>query len=169
MPRPAARYNGRRPIHARAAGIGARRRPDVSQPLLADRKVITLALARTLAAAAEAEIGRRGWAMYVAITDDGGTPILVQNVNHAQSASYDISVRKARAAAGFRRPTKVWEERVKSGAINVLSLPGIVASEGGVPLVVGGQVIGAIGVSGGTGAEDGVAAQAAVAALAGLV
>ena len=124
------------------------------------KKTITLALAKRLMAAAEREIGARGWAMYVAISDDSGTPVLVAAVNGAQLASYDISVSKARAAVHFRRPTKVWEERVRGGAPNVMSLRGVVASEGGVPLVVDGQVIGAVGVSGGTGAEDGVVAQA---------
>lgn len=124
------------------------------------RKTITLALAKRLMATAEREIGARGWAMYVAVSDDGGTPVLVASVNGAQLGSYEISVRKARAAVHFRRPTRVWEERVRGGAPNVMSLPGVVASEGGMPLVVDGQVIGAVGVSGGTGAEDGVIAQA---------
>lgn len=138
----------------------------MAQDWLIDRKTLTLALAKALMTAAEREIARHGWSMYVTIADDGGMPVLVARVNHAQLASYDISVRKARAAVHFRRPTKVWEERVKSGAVNVMSLPGVVASEGGVPLVVGDQIVGAVGVSGGTGAEDGVVAQAVVAALA---
>lgn len=129
------------------------------------KKTITLALARRLMAIAEQEIGTRGWSMYVAISDDSGTPILVASVNGAQLASYEISVSKARAAVHFRRPTKVWEERVRGGAPNVMSLRGVVASEGGVPLIVDGQVIGAVGVSGGTGAEDGVVAQAVIDAL----
>ncbi|MEO8481041.1 MAG: heme-binding protein [Acidobacteriota bacterium] len=124
------------------------------------KKTITLDLAKRLMATAEREIGVRGWAMYVAISDDGGTPVLVASVNNAQLASYEIAVRKARAAVHFRRPTKVWEERVRGGAPNVMSLPGVVASEGGVPLLVDGQVIGAVGISGGTGAEDGIVAQA---------
>jgi glc operon protein GlcG len=141
----------------------------VSEPLLAEKKIITLALAKRLMAVAEGVIAERGWAMYVAFTDDGGTPLLVESVNRAQPASYDIAVRKAQAAARFRRPTKVWDERVKAGAINVMSLPGVVASEGGLPLVVAGGVVGAVGVSGGTGVEDGVVAQAVAAALAELV
>lgn len=141
----------------------------MTERLLGDKKTMTLALARALADAAEREIARHGWSMFVTIADDSGTPVLVQSVNHAQLASYEISVAKARAAVHFRRPTKVWDERVRSGAVNVLSLPGVVASEGGVPFVIGGQVVGGIGVSGGTGAEDGVVAQAAVQAFGGLV
>ncbi len=129
------------------------------------KKTITLALAKRLMATAEQEIGTRGWSMYVAISDDSGTPVLVASVNGAQLASYEISVSKARAAVHFRRPTKVWEERVRGGAPNVMSLRGVVASEGGVPLVVDGQLIGAVGVSGGTGAEDGVVAHAVIDAL----
>ena len=134
----------------------------MTEPWFGEKKTITLALAKRLMATAERQIMERGWAMYVAISDDGGTPILIEGVNRAQLASYEISVRKARAAAHFRRPTKVWEERVRGGFPNVMSLPGVVASEGGMPLVVEGQVIGAVGVSGGTGAEDGVIAQAVV-------
>jgi uncharacterized protein GlcG (DUF336 family) len=128
----------------------------VREKLLDSKPVMTLALARQLLSAAEDEIHTRGFAMYVAIIDDGGAPLVIERVNGAQTASFDISVRKARAAAGFRRPTKVWEERVKGGAPNVMTLPGIIASEGGVPLAIGGVVIGAVGVSGGTGVEDGI-------------
>jgi uncharacterized protein GlcG (DUF336 family) len=134
--------------------------------LIDHKPVVTLALAQKLAAAAERAIAERAWKMYVAVGDDSGTPVLVVRVNDAQPASYEIAVLKAQCAARFRRPTKVWEERVKSGAANVMSLPGIVASEGGVPLVVGGALIGAVGVSGGTGAEDGVIGAAVLAELA---
>lgn len=133
---------------------------------LGQKAVITLALAKQVVEAAEREIVSRGWAMYVACVDDSGTPLVVLRINDAQPASYDISVAKAQSAARFRRATKVWEERVKSGAPNVMTLPGVIASEGGVPFVVDGKVIGAIGVSGGTGAEDGVIAAVATAALA---
>jgi uncharacterized protein GlcG (DUF336 family) len=137
----------------------------MSHPLLADKSVITLALAKQLLAAAEAAIVDRGWGMYVAFVDDSGTPILVAGINNAQPASWKISIRKAQCAARFRRPTKAWEERVKGGAPNVMTLTGVIASEGGVPLFFEGRVIGAVGVSGGTGAEDGVIAEAVVAAL----
>lgn len=136
--------------------------------LIVQKPVMTLALAKRLLTAAEHAIESRGWRMYVAIVDDGGAPCAVLRVNDAQTASYDISVRKARGAAAFRRPTKVWEERVKGGAPNVMTL-GVVASEGGVPLIAHGQLIGAVGVSGGTGEEDGVICAAVTAALAELV
>src|SRR5690242_6876115 len=113
--------------------------------LIQQKAVVTLALAEKLAAVAAREIVERGWRMYVTIGDESGTPVVVARVNDAQPASYEISVLKAQCAARFRRPTKAWEERVKGGAPNVMSLPGVVASEGGVPLVVSGQVIGAVG------------------------
>ena len=141
----------------------------MAQELLGQKRVITLALAQKLAAVAEREIIERDWRMYVTIGDDSGLPILVTRVNQAQPASYDISVLKAQCAARFRRPTKVWEERVKGGAPNIMSLPGVVASEGGVPLVVNDELLGAVGVSGGTGAEDGVIAAAVLEELARLV
>ena len=137
----------------------------MSQPLLADKRVITLALARKLLEAAEAAIIERGWGMYVAFVDDAGTPILVAGINNAQPASWKISIRKAQCAARFRRATKVWEERVKGGAPNVMTLTGVIASEGGLPLVVEGRVVGAVGISGGTGAEDGVIGQVVLEAL----
>jgi glc operon protein GlcG len=137
--------------------------------LIQQKGVITLALAEKLSAVAKREILERGWRMYVAIGDESGTPVLITRVNDAQPGSFDISVLKAQCAARFRRPTKAWEERVKGGAPNVMTLPGVVASEGGVPLFVGEQAIGAVGVSGGTGAEDGVIAAAVVAELEKLV
>ena len=138
----------------------------MSNPLLVTKDVISLALAKRLMAAAERVVLERGWSMYVALTEDTGVPVLVMAINQAQPVSFEISIAKARSAAGFRRATKVWEERVKGGAPNVMTLPGVIASEGGVPLTASGRVIGAVGVSGGTGAEDGVVAAAVVEALA---
>lgn len=135
---------------------------------LTQKPVMTAALVTQLMAAAAAAIRQHGFAMYVAIVDEAGTPQMVQRIDGAQPASFEISIAKAQSAARFRRPTKVWEERVKGGAPNVMTLPGVIASEGGVPLLVGGVVVGAVGVSGGTGAEDGVVAAAVVAALGAL-
>lgn len=133
--------------------------------LLGTKRVITLGLARAVAAVAEREILRNQFAMFVAVVDDAGTPMHAERINDAQPASYEVAVRKAQAAVRFRRPTKAFEDRVLGGRVNLLSLPGIVAVEGGVPLIVNGELIGAIGVSGGTGVEDGLVAGAAAASL----
>jgi uncharacterized protein GlcG (DUF336 family) len=133
---------------------------------LSSKPVITLEIARALAAAAESRIAENGFSMFVAIVDDAGTPLLVVRHNDAQPASYEVAVEKASVAARFRRATKGFEDRIlKDGRVNLFTLPGIVAVEGGLPLVVDGRVVGAIGVSGGTGVEDGQVAKAAADAL----
>lgn len=137
---------------------------------LRSKQTLTFDLARALAAVAEHEIARRQFAMFVAIVDDGATPLFVGRYNDAQAASFEVALQKAQAAVRFRRPTRGFEDRViKDGRVNLLSLPGIVAVEGGLPLVVGEAVVGAIGVSGGTGVEDGQVAAAVAAALPGLL
>lgn len=134
------------------------------------KPTLTIDLARALADVAGREVAAHGFAMFVAIVDGDGTPLLVVRLNDAQPASYDVAVQKARAAVHFRRPTKGFQDRILTdGRVNLLSLPGIVAVEGGLPFVVDGAVVGAIGVSGGTGEEDGQVGAAAVAALPGLL
>jgi glc operon protein GlcG len=135
-------------------------------PNLPVRPVLTLDVARALADAAEAHIRLRGFAMFVAIVDTGATPLFVARYNDAQAASYEIAVAKAQAAVRFRRPTLAFQERIlRDGRTNLLSMPGIVAVEGGVPIVVDGVLVGGIGVSGGTGEQDGEVAAAALKAL----
>ncbi len=133
---------------------------------LRSKPSLTFELARALAEVAEHEIAEHRFAMFVAIVDNAGTPLFVGRFNDAQAASYEVALRKAQAAVRFRRATKAFEDRiVKDGRLNLLSLPGIVAVEGGLPLIVEGEVVGAVGVSGGTGVEDGQVAAAAAAAL----
>lgn len=133
---------------------------------LRSKPTLTLELARALAAVAEARIAASQFAMFLAIVDEAGTPLYVARLNDAQAASYDVALAKAQVAARFRRATKAFEDRViRDGRVNMLSLPGIVAVEGGLPFLVDGAVVGAIGVSGGTGVEDGQVAAAAAEAL----
>ena len=129
---------------------------------LRSRPTLTLEIAQALAEVAAAHIAANGFAMFVAIVDDAGTPLHVVRHNDAQSASFEVALAKAQAAVRFRRATRAFEDRViRDGRVNLMSLPGIVAVEGGLPLLVGGQVVGGIGVSGGTGVEDGEVAAAA--------
>ena len=126
---------------------------------------ISLRRANALIAAAEAEAVKRGWKLNIAVVDAGGNLVAFARMDGAQLASIAISEHKARAAAAFRRETKVFEGAVQGGNVYALTLDGIIASRGGIPLIEGGKIIGAIGVSGGTGSQDEVIARAGVAAL----
>jgi uncharacterized protein GlcG (DUF336 family) len=118
------------------------------------KKVLTLNVAKKIAAAAEAEANKRGATVVIAIVDDGGHLILLQRLDDTQVASVEVGIGKARTAAIFRRPSKVFEDQVREGRIAALSLPGATPLQGGVPIVYEGKVIGAIGVSGNTPQED---------------
>lgn len=111
-------------------------------------------------AAALAEAARNGWTMAVAIVDPAGQLVHFQKMDQTQSGSIQVAIDKARSAALFRRPSKVFGDMLAAGNTYVLSLAGAVPVEGGVPLLLDGKVVGAIGVSGGTGAQDGLVARA---------
>ena len=116
---------------------------------------ISLVRAQAAITAAMAEAEQRGWALNVAVVDAGGNLVAFGRMDGAQLASISISEHKARAAATFRRPTKVFEDGVqKSDNKYLLSLDGVIASRGGIPLVEFGKLIGAIGCSGGAGSQD---------------
>ena len=137
----------------------------VSQAQLADKKVLTLAAARTMAAAAEAEATRNGWNLVIVIVDDGGHLLYFERMDGVQLGNIAIATQKARTAALYRRPSKDFADRMAAGSNTVLALPDVIPLEGGIPIVVNGRVIGAIGASGATGAQDAQAAQAGVDAL----
>lgn len=121
---------------------------------------INLEHAKQLADAAMAEAKKHNWKMAVTVVDPAGDLVLFQKMDGTQIASVQISQDKARAAAQYRRPTKVFQDAIDGGHPYVMSLHGVVGSEGGIPLVQGGQLIGGIGCSGGTSAQDGVACKA---------
>jgi glc operon protein GlcG len=132
------------------------------------KKFLTLEAAKKIAAAAEAEARRNNWNVAVAIVDDGGNLVYQQRMDGTQIASLDIAPFKARGAIGFKRPTKEFEDRVVAGATSLVKIPWVVPAEGGLPLVIGGELVGAIGVSGVTSQQDGAVAAAGVAATAGM-
>ena len=132
---------------------------------LADKKALTLAAAKKIAAAAEAEATKNNWRVVIAILDDGGHLIYLQRTDETQTGSIDVAIQKARGAVAYKRPTKVFEEAVAGGRNVVLTLPHSMPIEGGLPLVVDGKVIGGIGVSGVTAQQDGIIAKAGVDAL----
>ena len=126
---------------------------------------IPLETACRVAEAAQAEAARHDWKMAIAIVDPAGALVLFLRIDDTQYASAEIAQAKARAAATFRRSTKVFQDGVNGGQPALASLPGVVASEGGLPLIENGVMIGAIGCSGGAGAQDGVVAAAGAAVL----
>jgi glc operon protein GlcG len=132
---------------------------------LSTRKTLTLEAARKVAAAAEAEARRNNWNVAVAVVDDGGQLVLFQRLDGTKLVAIDIAVRKARTAVYFQSETRALEEEVMKGRTALLPIDGFMPLEGGVPLVVDGQIIGAIGVSGVTGEQDAQCAQAGAKAL----
>jgi glc operon protein GlcG len=127
---------------------------------------ISLQRAQAVAQAAMAEAAKRGWQINIAVVDSGANLVTFLRMDGAQLASIEISEHKARAAVKFRRPTKAFEDAVQKAGFNyVLTLDDIVASRGGIPLIEGGKIIGAIGCSGGTGSQDEAACAAAAATI----
>jgi glc operon protein GlcG len=127
---------------------------------LSTRRTLTLEAARKVAAAAEAEARRNNWNVAVAVVDDGGQLVLFQRLDGTKLVAIDIAVRKARTAVYFQTETRALEEEVTKGRNALLPIDGFMPLEGGVPLVVEGQIVGAIGVSGVTGEQDAQCAQA---------
>jgi glc operon protein GlcG len=115
---------------------------------VAEKKVLTLEGARRVAAAAEADARRRGLPVVVAVVDDSGELLLVERLDGTQVGSIRVGIGKARTAAHFRRPTRFFEEQVRNGRIVTLALEDFTPLQGGVPILAGGQFVGAVGVSG---------------------
>ncbi len=128
---------------------------------------ITIAEAKQVAATALAPAHEQGWTVVIAIVDPGGHLVYVEKLDQTQVGSVVIAEQKARSAAIFKRPTKMFQERLARGGdgLLVLRLAGAIPVEGGLPIVVGGELIGALGVSGGSSAEDEVCAEAGAGAL----
>ena len=127
---------------------------------------LTLADVKQIAAAAEAEALRNNWAVTISIVDDGGHLLWLQRLDGAPSVSSHISPAKAHTAALGRRESKIYEDLINNGRTSFLSAPAIEGMlEGGVPVIVDGHVIGAVGVSGVKSTEDVQIARAGIAAL----
>jgi len=140
--------------------------PIVAKPELPVKKVLTLEAAKKIATAAEAEAKKRGATVVIVVVDDGGHLLLLERLDDTQVASVEVGIGKARTAAIFRRPSKVFEDQVHDGRIAALALPGATPLQVGVPIVHEGKVIGAIGVSGNTPQEDEDIAKAGAASTA---
>ena len=141
--------------------------PDAMNPP-AYGEAINIETAKKVAAAAVAELTKRNWrGMCISVVDPHGDLVYFERDDNCQFASISISQHKARTAARYRRPTVVFERLLGKGPFfsYLTTLDDVVASRGGNPLVVGGKVVGAIGVSGGPGSQDDTISQAGVAAL----
>ena len=130
-----------------AGGSAQDKRPDYGT-------AIEAAAAKKIAAGALAECQKNGWNVAVAVVDNHGFLVYFERMDNTQTASMDIAVGKARAAATYRRPTRVFMEVINKGGPATGTLPGVFASPGGLPIMTDGKVIGGVGVSGATGDQD---------------
>ena len=146
-----------------AASVSAQAPP----PLPPYGAPITIDQAKKAMAGAEAEARKNNWPMVVAIVDSGGNLVMLERLDNTQLGSIEVAQQKAYTAVAFKRPTKVFQDLIAQGGANLrlLKLGSASPIEGGVPVVVGGTIIGAIGVSGGTSQQDAQVAQAGADAL----
>jgi len=133
-------------------------------PTPAYGRTITLAEAKTVVAAAEAEARKQGWTMVIVVVEPNGALVMSEKMDGTQYGSNDVARRKAETSASFRRPTSYFQEAVKGGTLNSI-FSGAMAIEGGELLIIDGKIAGAVGASGGSGAQDGQVARAGAAAL----
>ena len=129
------------------------------------RSMLTLEDCKKISAAAEAEAKKNDWNVCIAILDDGGHLLHAIRMDGATPANARIALEKARTAAETRRSSAMWEERVKAGRLSMLRMPGVLPVQGGLPIVIDGECIGAVGVSGVQSHEDEQIAKAGIDAL----
>ncbi|HEX4997294.1 MAG TPA: heme-binding protein [Terriglobia bacterium] len=128
---------------------------------------VTADMAKKAAAAAIAEAKKNNFTMAIAVVDTAGFLVYFEKMDNTQTGSVNVAQDKARSAALFKRPTKAFQDIVAQGGegIRIMALQGAVPVDGGIPLIVGGKIIGAIGASGGSSAQDGMVAKAGADAL----
>jgi glc operon protein GlcG len=127
---------------------------------LATKKALTLDAAKQIASAAETEARKNAWNVVIAVLDDGANLIYLQRMDETQIGSVEVALEKARTAVKFKRPSKALEDALAGGRQAILKLPGATPVEGGLPLMLDGKLIGAIGVSGVQSNQDGQIAKA---------
>ena len=140
-----------------AVAASAQGRPDYGP-------AVNTATAKKVAAGTIAECQKNSWKVAVAVVDTHGYLVYFERMENTQYASNDIAIGKARAAATYQRPTRVFADVINKGGPATATLPGVFASPGGVPIMVDGKVTGAVGVSGVTGDQDEQCAMAGVSA-----
>ncbi len=129
------------------------------------RPALTLDDCKKISAAAEAEAQKNNWEVAIVILDDGGHVLHALRSDGATPANVVIATEKASTSALTRRPSKMWEERVAGGRLSMLKMPGVLPVEGGLPIIVEGTCVGAVGVSGVQSHEDAQIGQAGIDAL----
>ena len=128
------------------------------------KQALTLADCKQIAAAAEAEAVKNNWQVAIAILDEGGNLLYLQRMDGANRLSAEIASKKGRTSAMTGRPSKMWEERIKEGRLAMLGMP-LLPVQGGMPIMVQGDCVGGVGVSGVQSHEDEQIASAGIAAL----
>ena len=150
------------------AGSAFAQAPPAPSPYLTPiGPAISLENAKKAAAAALAEARKNGWLMVVAVVSTGGYLVYYEKMDNTQLGSADVAIEKARSAALYKRPTKAFQDAVEKGGVNlrVFALKGAVPVEGGLPIIIDGKLVGAIGLSGDLSEHDGQCAKAGVDAL----
>lgn len=138
-------------------------RPAMAQ--LADTKALTAEAVKSVLAAAEAKAKQNSWTVSIAVVDPNGDLVGFLKLDGASVGTVQIAQGKARTAARFGRPTKVYADRVAKDTLNMLSVEGLYTIQGGMPIIIDGRVIGAVGASGATSAQDEEVALAGIAAI----
>lgn len=139
--------------------------PLTASAQLLNKQVLSLNDAKTIAAAAQIEATKNTLNVVIAVVDNGGHLIYLQRSDEAPTGSIDVAIGKARTAAAFKRPTKVLDDMATTRPAITTVSPNAVLLEGGVPVMVGGQLVGAVGVSGASSQQDAQIAEAGIAAL----
>ena len=152
-------------IIALAMGIALFGLAGTASAQFVEKKTVSLALAKKMAVAAEAEATKNNWSMVITVLDDGGNIVYIGRMDGAQLGSIDVSEGKAHTALAFRRPSKAFQDLVDQNQPHLTTLPHVTAVQGGLPIMLDGKVVGAIGVSGGTSAQDEQCAQAGINAI----
>lgn len=150
------------------AGYALGQAPPAASPYLTPLGLgISLENAKKAAAAAVAEARKNGWLMAVAVVSTGGYLVYYEKMDNTQLGSAEVAVEKARSAALYKRPTKAFQDAVAGGGagLRVFALKGAMPVEGGLPIIMDGKIVGAIGLSGDLSEHDGQCAAAGVAAL----
>jgi len=142
-------------VSALTAGAVLAQSEQYGTPILADA-------AKKAAAAAIAEAKKNNFTMAIAIVDNNGFLVYFEKMDNTQNGSVNVALEKAKSAALFKRPTKAFQDALAAGGegLRLLALEGAVPVDGGLPIIVAGKIVGAIGASGGTSAQDGLVAKA---------
>ena len=155
----------KRTILAFAVGIFSLGAVQSASAQLVEKKTVSLAAAKKMAAAAEVEAIKNNWTMVISVLDDGGNLLYLERMDGTQLGSIEVSQGKARTALQFKRPSKAFQDLIDKDQAHLITLGHITAVQGGLPILAEGKVVGAVGVSGGTSAQDEQVAQAGINAL----